>query len=56
MERVTTLFTRFTDMELQKLHHAMMEMVYLRELNDPTRQDLLEWMHNELRVRMEEEE
>ncbi len=56
MERNTTLFERFTDMELQRLHHAMMEMVYLRELDDPTRQDLLEWMRNEMQVRMQEEE
>lgn len=56
MERITTLFARFTDMEIQRLHHAMMEMVYLRELDDPTRLDLLEWMQNELQVRMEEEE
>ena len=49
-------FIQFTDMELQRLHHAMMEMVYLRELNDPTRIDLLEWSHAELRRRMEEEE
>jgi hypothetical protein len=49
-------FRAFTDMELQKLHHAMMEMVYLRELDDPTRKDLLEWAHEELRRRMDEEE
>jgi len=48
-------FQAFTDMELQKLHHAMMEMVYLRELDDPTRKDLLEWSHQELRRRMDEE-
>ncbi len=53
-----TLFDRFTDMELQRLHHAMMEAVYLRELDDPTRTDLLEWMRDELqrRMKMEEEE
>jgi len=53
-----TLFDRFTDMELQRLHHAMMEAVYLRELDDPTRIDLLEWMRDELqrRIKMEEEE
>jgi hypothetical protein len=45
-------------MELQRLHHAMMEAVYLRELDDPTRTDLLEWMRDELqrRMKMEEEE
>ena len=41
-------FRHFTDMELQRLHHAMMEMVYLRELDDPTRKDLLEWARDEL--------
>ena len=49
-------FREFTDMELQRLHHAMMEMVYLRELDDPTRMDLLEWMRDEMLLRMEEEE
>jgi len=49
-------FKRFTDMELQRLHHAMMEMVYLRELNDPTRMDLLTWARDELVRRQEEEE
>jgi len=44
-------FEAFTDMELQKLHHAMMEMVYLRELDDPTRRDLLEWAYQELQTR-----
>jgi len=53
-----TLFDRFTDMELQRLHHSMMETVYLRELDDPTRLDLLAWMGDELqrRLKMEEEE
>jgi len=53
-----TLFDRLPDMELQRLHHSMMEAVYLRELNDPTRIDLLEWMRDELqrRMKMEEEE
>ena len=53
-----TLFDPFTDMELQRLHHSMMEAVYLRELDDPTRLDLLEWMRDELqrRMKMEEEE
>ena len=49
-------FSQFTDMELQRLHHAMMEMVYLRELDDPTRMDLLEWARDELLKRMGEEE
>ena len=49
-------FKRFTDMELQRLHHAMMEIVYLRELNDPTRMDLLEWARDEMMRRQEEEE
>tara|TARA_R110000744_G_scaffold218442_1_gene337191 strand:+ start:698 stop:853 length:156 start_codon:yes stop_codon:yes gene_type:complete len=49
-------FSQFTDMELQRLHHAMMEMVYLRELDDPTRMDLLEWARDELQKRMGEEE
>ncbi len=53
---MSKLFRKFTDMELQRLHHAMMEMVYLRELDDPTRIDLLEWMRDEMRLRMEEEE
>jgi len=48
-------FSAFTNMELQRLHHAMMEMVYLRELDDPTRQDLLEWARDELVKRSEEE-
>ena len=49
-------FRHFTDMELQRLHHAMMEMVYLRELDDPTRIDLLEWAREEMQNRMGEEE
>ena len=53
---MSKLFRDFTDMELQRLHHAMMEMVYLRELDDPTRMDLLEWMLNEIHLRMGEEE
>ena len=52
---MSKLFRNFTDMELQRLHHAMMEMVYLRELDDSTRLDLLEWMRDELQLRMEEE-
>ena len=49
-------FRHFTDMELRRLHHAMMEMVYLRELDDPTRIDLLEWAREEMQNRMGEEE
>ena len=49
-------FKRFTDMELQRLHHAMMEIVFVRELNDPTRMDLLTWARDEMMRRQEEEE
>ena len=52
---MSKLFRDFTDMELQRLHHAMIEMVYQRHLDDPTRLDLLEWMRDEMQLRMEEE-
>ena len=39
-------------MELQRLHHVMMQVVYVKELDDPTRLDLLEWMYDELKSRV----
>jgi hypothetical protein len=43
-------------MELQRLHHAMMGVVFISELKDPTRIDLLEWALEEMQNRMGEEE
>ena len=49
-------FRHFTDMELQRLHHAMMKVVFIAELKDPTRIDLLEWALEEMHIRLGEEE
>ena len=49
-------FRHFTDMELQRLHHAMMGVVFISELKDPTRIDLLEWALEEMQNRMGGEE
>ena len=49
-------FHLFTDMELQRVHHALMSAVFIGNLNDPTRLDLLEWALEEMQKRMGEEE
>jgi hypothetical protein len=49
-------FMLFTDMELQRVHHALMGVVFVSELKDPTRMDLLEWAFDEMQKRMGEEE
>jgi len=49
-------FHLFTDMELQRVHHALMGVVYIGNLKDPTRMDLLEWALEEMQKRMEEDE
>ena len=49
-------FRHFSDMELQRLHHAMMGVVFVSGLKDPTRMDLLEWAYRELEHRIGEEE
>ena len=49
-------FGDFTPHEIQRLHHAMMEAVYLRELDDIIRVELLEELRDTLRKQMEEEE
>lgn len=41
-------FGEFTPEEVQRLHHAMMEAVYLRELSDDIRCALLEELRIEL--------
>ena len=48
-------FSQFTNMEVQRLHHAMMHVVNIMGLNDPTRLDLLEWLYEEIKSRGEEE-
>jgi hypothetical protein len=48
-------FTHFTDMELQRIHHAIMHMVFVKELDDPTRLDLLEWALKEMNDRADSE-
>ena len=49
-------FRHFTDMELQRLHHALMMAVFVNGLNDPTRVDLMEWALAEMQRRDDEEE